>query len=232
MTELGIDADVMASWFHKLPPNPFGPQFTQLAVYCRKQSTLEFVVNHARALGYDEWVPDLARHYGLVGYADKPWFEPKPTAIDAHMAFNYQIIPGVEFELMYWEHVRENPRYQHPFEIDPDVPVMTYRVECTWAEEKRMLERYDLRWVYRFGTVSHENPNVFGRARYRDTMWNTYNLLGYNIRACARIPWEPYFVVPRGSGVELNPAWFGHDISDSKMFDGKWYRQGWFPTGG
>lgn len=222
--------NVRDEWWDKLPPNPYGPAFTQMALYCVNRNNLEQIVNIGRGLGFDEWVTDIARQYGEVFDTQRPQYHIRPTLIDAHMAFNYQIIDGVEFELMHWEHIYHSPLHQHPFETQPEVACMTYRTECTFAEEQRMLEKYGLRPSYRFVTKSHENPNVRGKARYRDTMYDTFAELGFNLRFCAKLPHEQYFVVPRGSGVELNPVHFGHDISDSEFIDGKWYRHGWEPT--
>lgn len=227
--EVAPDA-IPDEWWDKLPVNPYGPPFTQVALYCNTREVLDLMVQACRDLGYDEWVTDIARQYGEVFDIRKPTFNVRPTMIDAYMAFNYQIIEHVEFELMYWEHIYHAPLHQHPFETKRAAPCMTYRTECTFAEEQRMLEKYSMRPWYRFVTKSHENPNVQGKARYRDTMYDTYDELGFNLRFCAKLPHEPYFVVPRGSGVELNPVYWGHDISDSEFIDGKWYRHGWEPT--
>jgi hypothetical protein len=226
---LAKSINIPDAWWEKLPRNPYGPEFTQLALYCSDIVGLDVVVDIARRLGYDEWVTDLAFHRGWVFNSDRPTFHVQATAIDAHMAFNYQIIPDVEFELMSWRPISDHPIHDHPFKRKYNEPTMTYRVECVFTEEARLLEQFGLRSCYRFITATHENPNVFGKARYSDTMFDTYDELGYNLRACMKLPHEPYFVVPRGSGVELNPVHFRHTISDSEFIDGKWYRHGWEP---
>jgi hypothetical protein len=216
-------------WWNELPENPYGPDFGQMALYCRTPEIVEDIIEKGREMGYDDWVTDIARHRGEILDTDHQQFVIKPIVIDAFMAFNYDLIQGVEFELMSWRHVHDSPLHQHYFEQNGYVPVMTYRVECVFTEQDRLFREFGMRPCYRFTTVSHENPNVFGRARYRDTMYDTYDELGYNLRCCARIPHEPYFVVPRGSGVELNPHYWGHEISDSELIDGIWYRHGWEP---
>jgi hypothetical protein len=211
--------------------NPYGPEFYQIGVYCESRAILDLFVEGLYHMGFDEWTRDVADH--ISERIDKHPIDWTPLRIQAHMAFNYQIFPGKEFELMYWWHPY-TPVKNHPFHYVRGIEqvCMTYKVKDTWIEEQRLWEQFGLRPVYRFTSWDHENPQVKGRARYRDIMYDTYADLGYNLRFSAKLPWAKYFVVPRGSGVELNPHYWGHDISDSTLIDGKWYRHGWEPKDG
>jgi hypothetical protein len=224
MSVNGTDIDQVFN----IPKNPLGVDFYQVGVYCESLDVIsEFMADSALDFGADEWVIDMAVHYGeLLGHEPHQW---EPIYITAHMAFNYQMIPGIEFELMYWEG-KPGSLLRHPYAGygDAQVVCLTYKVEDTFAEENRLRREFDLRPSYRFMSQTHLNPAIAGKARYRDTMYDTMDRFGFDIRFSQKLPGEPYFVVPMGGGLELNPHYWGHDIPGAhKREDGQWYMDRW-----
>ena len=214
--------------------NPYGPPFNQIGVYCQHHGEIGSLIQTFTQLDFGDWTYDVAVHYGQV-------FDPKhPFAVlglqaKAYMAFNYEIWPGMEFELMYWEHMHRNPIVRHPF---ADVKgsqfvTMTWRVEDVHTEAERLRREFGLKPMYLLVSKSHTNPGIKGISRYKDIMFDTVDELGYYLRVSCRIPHEPWIISPKFSGVECNPYYLGHwDSIDAWLSEsGQWIRQGWSEDG-
>lgn len=211
-----------------IPDNPYGPEFFQIGVYCESPMFFEWMITELSAMGYDEWTFDVAKHCSEVINPGNPidWY---PIRVDAHMAFNYQIVPGKEFELMYWALPKMTPIGPHPYEHLGGVhrACLTYKVESTFTEEERLWEQFSMRPMYRFVSYRHENPAIKGKARYRDTTYDTYSELGYDLRFTSKLIHHTFFVTNRGAGSELNwIMWnemFKTDYPLPPLLDNDWY---------
>jgi hypothetical protein len=200
-----------------------GKKVTQVALYCESLELMETTIREVDL----EWTRDTAIHYGMLfdtGHACG-W---RPIALKTYLAFNYELIDG-EFELMAWEYMLHSD-VKHPFHDVKGIEFacVSYRCESVHQEEQTMLDEHGIRPLYRFVTQDHTNPKIVGKSRYMDSMFDYETELGY-LRCVSKIPWEPYYVVPLGSGVELNPYHFpGHHIPDAHQDEnGRWIRNNW-----
>jgi hypothetical protein len=231
MTVIPDDLDDWMDTMLAVPENPVGgAEFFQLGLYCDSAKALSEFVEVCTEYGADRWTYDVAVHNGELLSPSNVW-QPTtswwPMAIRAHMAFNYQLIPGKELELMYWEPIYKETR-PHPFaQLGDDVAQVcwTYKVEDTFTEEQRLRSLLGMHPSYKFMSIKHDNPAIDGLARYRDTMYDTYDSLGYNLRFSAKLPHEMMYRSQRFGTMHMNwrTDWCGKRFPCPPKIDSDWY---------
>jgi len=148
-------------------------KFHQIAFVCASLNKQRQLINSYMGLGFKHWVYDNCTQTG-----------PNPGDQDLHLtlAYNYDIIPGFEFELLYYH---PHPRWRSAINIG--VSHMGYHVDNVGMELYR-LGRMGIKPLYRFVTLSHTNPRIKGERRFKEAMFYTAPELGFNIKAIQRIP--------------------------------------------
>lgn len=151
--------------------------FHQLGIYCTSNDLLDQQVNKWRQMGIDVWSHDVSQHDANLRGED--------VDVVAYMAFNYQILPGFEVELMYWEGAHQYQDHAEGIFMSH----MSFYTDDIKAEEQRIWDEFTIEPYYRFTTMSHTNPRILGRERFIEAVYDTTNSLGYDIKMIQKIPW-------------------------------------------
>jgi hypothetical protein len=155
----------------------WGLKFHQVAIYhADPDDAIQFWVD----AGYDNWHEDQAT---LVGTEHG-----ESSQKDAQMFFNYDVMP-LELEYVHYSTEYRNSRDMrdgHP----PFISHLSTYVEDLDDEVQRIREEFAQDPYHRFLTYNHENPNVVGVKRFREAIFDTSNLLGYDIKLIQRVPWD------------------------------------------
>lgn len=160
------------------PPDAFfGLKFHQVAIY--HEDPYE-AVELWKDAGFTEWHCDTASLIGTE-YGD-------PSFKTAEMWFNYDIMP-LELEYVTYSTGQRNsrdPRDGHP----PFISHLSTYVEDVDVEVDRFTNEFGHLPYHRFTTSDHSNPNVIGKKRFREAIFNTTAMLGYDIKMIQRVPWD------------------------------------------
>jgi hypothetical protein len=146
-------------------------------MYCGSLEAMERAIHGFTAMGYDQWTHDVSRLEGEIFG--------KPANSVAHMAFNYQILPGIEYELLHyegpmrWEDVPPTAQF---------ISHLSYHVEDIIVEFERL---YPILGhpVQTFETHDHTNDVIKGVRRFREAIFPTADLFGHDIKVIQRIEW-------------------------------------------
>jgi len=151
-------------------------KFHQVAIYHHNP---EQAILWWSNLGFGNWHRDHAILQGLEDGLE--------SQKSATMVFNYDIMP---LELEYVSY--HGPRNQHdprdgsqPFishlsTIVDDVDQKAYELTITLGRAP----------YHRFVTGKHTNPNVVGKKRFREAIFDTASLFGFDIKLIQRVPWS------------------------------------------
>jgi len=170
----------MEASINKAIPGPaeaiFGLKFHQVAIY-----TLDPMAAVAawQRMGYTEWSRDTAL---LIGQ-DRGHLVSKR----AIMMFNYDIIP-MEFEYVSYMGPRNRADSR-----DGSVPFISHlstMVEDVDETAATLLADHGLAPYHQFVTRDHTNPHVLGKKRFKEAIYDTAGLLGFDIKLIQRVPWD------------------------------------------
>jgi hypothetical protein len=163
------------------------PHFHQIAMYAEDHDQ---AVGALRHLGYTGWAEDTAT---LVGD-----MRGNTSVIQGRMSFNYDFIPGRELEIITYKGISHHDRsgmIDRMFGI-PFLSHMSAHVDDIDSIEKEILSaigRSDVRVVHRFETFNHTNPAIAGKKRFKEVIFGTRHLYGYDTKIIQRLtegPWE------------------------------------------
>lgn len=150
----------------------------QIAIACPDPDRTKRVL--ASVLGCDEWHQDEVTTEGFV------FGSRVDSATTATLNFNYQLIPGKEFELLTYHDERNWLANQ------PDGPQSTGMSHLGLHvpdvdEVKRRMDTYGYRVAQEFSTTSHTNPNITGKRQYRYVIFDTRKDFGFDLKVIQRI---------------------------------------------
>ena len=161
-------------------------QFHQVAIFCPRGTPLSAATAPYEDLGYDNWIEDRAVLVGAFrmpnsSEAPENWVNSK---VEAHMLFNYDSMPmELEF-LKYYSGVhRHRDRVN---ELSPFISHMSTYVDDVVEEIGRMRPLFGLPY-HRFVTTEHTNPNVVGKKRFIEAIFNTREVLGYDLKLIQKV---------------------------------------------
>jgi hypothetical protein len=167
------------------PPSnvgPFGFKFHQVAMYT---NYMERAVMEYTALGYKDWIYDKAVLTGYLWSGNK-WLE---AETQAHMAFNYQIMP---MELEFLTYIGGAHRHLERSQLSavPFISHMSVHVEDLLVTKAIMERVHGMTPYHLFVTSNHSNPMVRNKKRFVECIYDTRGKLGYDIKLIQRIPWD------------------------------------------
>jgi catechol 2,3-dioxygenase-like lactoylglutathione lyase family enzyme len=150
----------------------------QIAIACPDPEQTKRVL--AAVLGCDEWHEDQVTTEGFV-FGSR--VDPATTAT---LNFNYQLIPGKEFELLTYHDERnwlsnqpEGPQTTGMSHLGLHVPDVD--------DVKRRMETFGYKVAQEFATTSHTNPNIAGKRQYRYVIFDTRAAFGFDLKVIQRI---------------------------------------------
>lgn len=152
----------------------FPNMFHQVAMFT---DDIDRAVKVYEGLGYDDWSFDEAV---LVGH-----LYGSPVETKARMAFNYQIMPmEVEFLTYYGP-----SRHQGRPTLCPFISHMSVHVPSIDEMVALIRDEFGVEPFHTFETKDHTNPNVVGKKRFKEAIYNTTKDLGYDLKMIERIAW-------------------------------------------
>lgn len=163
---------------------PFGYMFHQVAMYC--PDGVHDAVRTYRSMGFGEWSRDRATLKGIQQSSDGSWHE---FEVAAEMAFNYQAMP-MELEFLHYAGHGHRHAEREKLTRIPFISHMSVHVDSVRAQMELMRSVYGMRPYWLFVTSEHSNPNVRGKKRFVECIFDTRQMLGYDIKCIERIPWE------------------------------------------
>jgi hypothetical protein len=169
--------------FPIIPPSPFGlPPFHQVAIFMRTKGDVDTAVNLWKEMGVDQWHHDEPLYKGTI---DGDYAECR-----GYLSFNYQILKGFELEFLThegaspWLELFENGQVyeggfvSHMSSYVNDVEETANQLKDTIGPPYYIRETHD-----------HQNPHVVGVKRFKEYIYDTRALLGFDIKTIQRIPW-------------------------------------------
>lgn len=154
----------------------FDLKFHQVAIY---MLDMDAAISRWGRLGYPNWSRDNAVLDGI----DRGVRVKKR----ARMAFNYDIMP---LELEYVSYM--GPRNQRDLRdgSQPFLSHLSTMVEDVDEVAARLLDEHGLSPYHQFVTRDHTNPHVQGKKRFKEAIYDTSMLLGFDIKLIQRVPWD------------------------------------------
>lgn len=137
----------------------------------------ESVIEALSALGFDEWSRDTVTATGKV-------FDfPEIDNIKANLYFNYQLIPGIEFEIL---HYLNEPNW---VELNGQKYGMTHMGFHTddMDKVKAIMKKAGHTIAQEVKTTCHTNPAIKDTRRYHYVIFNTRFHLGFDLKAIQRL---------------------------------------------
>ena len=155
------------------------PNFHQVAMYCGSIGGIEHSVKEFKQMGFTNWTFDVAELDGVIGGV--------PALAIGYMAFNYDILPGIEYELLAYD---GKTRWDGEpiFHGERFISHISYHVENLEAEMADLLTLYGPP-VQVFETHNHTNEHIKGKKRFKEAIFNTRKQFGHDIKLIERIPW-------------------------------------------
>jgi hypothetical protein len=128
--------------------------------------------------------------FGFKNWAIDYCIQTGPIKSDEHvtavLAFNFDIIPGFQYELLYWR-----PIVHYPHDIrSGGVSHMAYYTQNVEADVKDIQDHFGVEPWYKFVTLDHSNPYLHGKTRFKEAMWDLNDHIGMNIKAVQKIGWD------------------------------------------
>lgn len=160
-----------------LPDSFWGLKFHQVAIYhYDPKAAVEMWID----LGYTNWHEDTALLKG------SEWGE--ESSKHGHMFFNYDILP-LELEYVRYttsrRHTNDGRSGKPPF-----LSHLSVYVEDIGYEVARIESEYSWAPYHKFVTQDHTNPNVRGKKRFMEAIYNLNGLLGYDVKMIQRVSWD------------------------------------------
>jgi len=164
----------------KLSPVPAtkpGARFPvdQVAIYAPHPEKL---ISLLRDLGCDEWFHDRVSAHGEV-------FERKSGNV-ADLAFNYQLIPGVEFEVLSY---REGGNWIEAIGAERTNGLSHLGVHVEDLDGAvRFMEAQGYKIAQQVTTQSHTNPHIANSRRYEYVIFDSRDQIGFDLKLIKRLP--------------------------------------------
>lgn len=155
------------------------PKFHQVAMYCGSLANMRDAIDNFSLLGCDEWTHDVSELDGLI--------RGKPAKSIAYMAFNYQILPGIEYELLVYDGATRWDHHGMPDDSGRFISHLSYHVDD--ALEAAMELWPALPIIQSFETHNHTNEAIKGVKRFKEVILEGHHVFGHDIKLIQRVPW-------------------------------------------
>lgn len=155
------------------------PKFHQVAMYCGSLAQMEVAIKKFAVLGADEWTHDVAELEGLI--------RGNPAKATAYMAFNYQILPGIEYELLVYDGATRWDREGMPNEGGQFISHLSYHVDDAFDAALELFPEFPV--VQTFDTHNHTNEAIRGQKRFREVILDARHVFGHDIKLIERLEW-------------------------------------------
>lgn len=168
------------------PDSLFGHEFHQIAIYTTR---IDDSVGELFNMGFKDWSFDTATLEGYHFGVD--------TKIKATMAFNYQFLGGRELEYVSYVGHPE-PRFwqkeewgglTRPAALGEDTFISHMSSYVTDLEEsiKDVERKYKMVPFHMFVTSNHSNPAVAGRKFFKEAIYDTRKIIGFNVKLIEKV---------------------------------------------
>lgn len=158
-------------------------QFHQVAMYYPTRGQAYDAMNMWGGMGH-EFAADNATLRGS-SLKDGEWVH---SVTRAHMSFNYTIMP-MEFEVLHYSD--GDHRYAQPgFGGAPFLSHFSVYTENLEREAGELADVLGFGPYYRFTTEGHTNPRVKGKKRFTETIFDTRNLIGADLKFIQKVAWD------------------------------------------
>lgn len=152
-------------------------QWHQVAIFT---ADINRSVFQYRRLGFQNWIEDRAELKGFLWGA--------PVVTQAHMMFGYGVMP-MELEFLSYRgpnrHLSEGRTGAPPFISHMSAYVDDVKQTCM-----DLLHDSGKTPYHRFITQNHTNPNVVGKKRFIEAIYDTREDLGYDLKFIQKVPWD------------------------------------------
>jgi len=158
--------------------DPFG-SFHQLSICYENERDLEVAKFMYTSMGYGNWVKDTATMSCVLADGTE-------TAYGALMYFNYEFMGGLELEIMCNYGFRLTGR-------GPSVPGghylshMSVHVDDVDEQVQRIGKAMNMNPAIRFTTGDHTNPAIAGKKHFKEAVFATYPMYGFDIKLIERV---------------------------------------------
>ena len=161
-------------------PNPLLQyQFHQVAIFCPDHGAKD-AMDLYKTFGFKRWIEDSAELKGFL-HGD-------PVVTKARMYFGYSVIGG-ELEFLEYEgpsrHQGSEGRGRSPYISHMSAYVDDVRT--TVSDVYIVTGRVP---YHRFITQNHTNPAVAGKKRFIEAIYDTRELIGYDLKFIQKVPHE------------------------------------------
>jgi hypothetical protein len=156
-------------------------KITQVAIGVRKGSE-NYVSEIKNLLGAVDWIFDTVKFSGSV-------FGEKTESTEAKLNFNYDLIPGVEFEILEytdginWHEDRGSIYSNLPFISHLGLHIDDWEEFCS-LRNRLVASGCDI--AQSADTFEHSNPDVPDTRRYHYLIMNTIHLFGFDLKLIYR----------------------------------------------
>lgn len=154
----------------------FNLKFHQVAIYALD---IDDAIARWGRMGYTNWSRDNAILDGI----DRG----ERVIKRARMAFNYDILP---LELEYVSYMGPRNTRDSRDGSSPFLSHLSTMVEDVDEVAARLLNDHGLAPYHQFVTRDHTNPHVQGKKRFKEAIYDTSQMLGFDIKLIQRIPWD------------------------------------------
>lgn len=163
-------------------------QFHQVAMYYPTFEQAREAMAMWNGMGH-EFAEDAATLRGVTQTGEKDgWAEWTKSVTQAHMFFNYTVMP-MEFEVLHYS--AGDHRYSQPgFGGDPFLSHFSVYTENLEREAGELADVLGFGPYYRFTTEGHTNPRVKGKKRFTETIFNTRSLIGADLKFIQKVAWD------------------------------------------
>lgn len=150
--------------------------FNQISTICASLDEMDMTREAWRQMGYRQWTMDYCRQTGPTRE------QPIVTAV---LAFNFDIIPGFQYELLCWQ-----PEIQYPWQVRTgSISHMAYYTQDVETDVKDISAAFGVDPWYKFVTLDHSNPALQGKTRFKEAVWY-FPETHMGFKAVQKIPWN------------------------------------------
>jgi hypothetical protein len=164
----------------------FPNQFHQVAMYTLNPFA---AMDKWLDLGHGDWIIDNATLNGVI---IDLWGDGRAhhSKVEARMAFNYTIMP-MELEFLHYKSgMNRHQLYGRNFEAVPFISHMSTYVDDVIGQVETLRDNQGMMPYHRFITQDHTNPAVVGKKRFIEAIYDTVDLLGYDIKFIQKVAWD------------------------------------------
>lgn len=172
-------------------------QFHQVAMYYPTFQQAREAMAMWNGMGH-EFAEDAATLRGATrtGVDENGWAEWTKSVTQAHMFFNYTVMP-MEFEVLHYS--AGDHRYSKAAQAaaaesaaapNPFLSHFSVYTENLEREAGELANVLGFGPYYKFTTEGHTNPRVKGKKRFTETIFDTRGLIGADLKFIQKVAWD------------------------------------------